>query len=331
MPNPTVYDVHVNTPLSNLSIAYIQDASVFVASKVFPNIPSDKRSDLYYTYSQADFFRAEMQERAPGVESAGGGYRLSTSSYFCRLFALHDDVSDQVRMNSDTVLKPDSDAVSYLTQQALLKREIDWAAAYFKAGVWATTCVGQTGASSMPSASQFWNLSTSTPIEDIRFAQKTVHSTTGYKPKTGVAGASCWSALQDNQDLLDRIKFSGGISNLTPAQVTTQMVAQVLGLDDLYIMEAVQNTAKEGQAFSGAFIGDKAFLLVYAAKSAGLKTVSAGYTFSWTGQFGSGPEGARIKKFRMEPLSSDRIEIEMAYALQMVSNALGFFFSAIVQ
>src|SRR5665213_735769 len=331
MPNPTLYDVHINRPLTNMSTAYLQDQSVYVADKVFPIVPSLNRSDLYYQYKKEDFFRVEMQERAPGTESAGGGYRLGNKSFYCRVFALHNDVDDQTRANSDTVLKPDLDAVDYLTQQAMLKREVDWANAYFTTGLWATTITGGASASNIGSGtSQYWNLSTSTPIEDLRAAQKIIHKATAKKPKTLVLGASAWYALQDNADLIDRVKYSSN-SNTNPAQVTTGMVAALLGLDNIYIMEAVYNTANENQTAVMTFVGDKAALLCYSAPAPGLKVISAGYTFSWTGFYGAGPLGNRIKKFRMEHLESDRVEIQIAYQYGLVASDLGCFFSGCVQ
>ena len=83
MSNPTLSAVHVNTPLTNLSVAYMQAADLFVAHKVFPIVPVSKQSDLYYTYDKDDFRRSDAQVRAPGAESAGSGYRLdSTRNYF---------------------------------------------------------------------------------------------------------------------------------------------------------------------------------------------------------------------------------------------------------
>jgi hypothetical protein len=58
----------------------VQDARNFVAARVFPNIPVQKRSDSYFKYNQGDFLRAEMQKRAPGTESVGSGYRLTTDT-----------------------------------------------------------------------------------------------------------------------------------------------------------------------------------------------------------------------------------------------------------
>ncbi len=307
----------------------MQDQSVYIASRVFPNIPVTNKSDLYYKYNKEDFFTNQMQERAPGAESAGSGYRISTDNYFCKVNALHKDVPDQIRANSDSVLQPDREAVEFLTNNALIKRELDWASKYFSTGVWTTEVSGQAGSSSA-GHTQFWNLAASTPIEDIRLGIKTVHKLNGIKPRTLVLGASAWYALQDNPDLIDRVKYSSN-SNTNPAQVTTGMVAALLGLDNIYVMEAVYNTAKEGQTFSGSFVGDKDALLLYAAPAAGIMTPSAGYTFSWTGAMANGIQGNRIKKFRIERLESDRVEIEMAYDMKLVAADLGYFFHNCVQ
>ena len=51
----------------------MQDSNAFVSSRVFPTIPVQKQSDKYFEYSQADFFRDQVQPRADGTESAGTG------------------------------------------------------------------------------------------------------------------------------------------------------------------------------------------------------------------------------------------------------------------
>ena len=81
MPQPTRSDVHVNTPLTAISIAFMQQAQNFVADRVFPNIPVTKQSDLYFVYPKGDWFRRQMEKRAPASESAGSGWDLTTDSY----------------------------------------------------------------------------------------------------------------------------------------------------------------------------------------------------------------------------------------------------------
>ena len=48
---------HVNTPLTQISIAYLQNQTEFVAAQVCPIIPVTKQSDRYYVYNRGDFFR----------------------------------------------------------------------------------------------------------------------------------------------------------------------------------------------------------------------------------------------------------------------------------
>ena len=50
--SPSRGDVHVNRPLTNMSVAFMQSAENFVASRVFSNINSGFQSDLYYSVSE---------------------------------------------------------------------------------------------------------------------------------------------------------------------------------------------------------------------------------------------------------------------------------------
>ena len=112
---PTVSDVHVNRPLTDLSVAFIQMAADFVADRVFPTVPVQKQSDLYFVYSREDWYRSQAERRAPGTESAGSGWDLSTDSYFAHKYAIHKDVSAQVLVHVGDELKqhrPLSDAAA---------------------------------------------------------------------------------------------------------------------------------------------------------------------------------------------------------------------------
>ena len=71
MPQPTAGDVHVNRLLGNVSTAYIQKQSAFIAAEAFPVVPVDNKSDRYPAYSKEDWMRDEAQERAPGPTPTG--------------------------------------------------------------------------------------------------------------------------------------------------------------------------------------------------------------------------------------------------------------------
>lgn len=326
--NPTPGDVHVNTPLTNISVAYLQNAANFVAARVFPNIPVSKQSDRYYVYDRGDFNRDEMQLRAPATESSGGGYRLdNTPTYFANRFSFHKDIPDEVRANADAVLNPDREATAFVTHKALIKREKLFVSSYFKTGVWTTDI---TGVSSSPSSGQQlqWNDANSTPIESVRAAKRAIAESTGFEPNKLVLGRAVYDTLLDHPDVIDRLKYgqtAGGVANTSTADL-----AALFKVDEILVMNAVENTGKEGQSNAHSFIGGKNAMLVHAATAPGLMTPTAGYTFSWTGLLGAGAEGNRIKSFRMENLGADRVEIDMCFDMKLVAADLGYFWSGIV-
>src|SRR5262245_36459483 len=124
--------MHVNRPLTNISVAYLQQADGFIADRAALNIPVQKQSDVYFTYNRADWNRDTMQVRAPSTESAGGGWTIDhDKTYFAKKWALHKDVDDDIRANSDDPLNMDRDATLYLSQQALIRKEKLWTATYF--------------------------------------------------------------------------------------------------------------------------------------------------------------------------------------------------------
>ena len=204
MPNPTFSDVHVNRPLTNISVAWIQEESAFIADKVFPSVAVQKQSDRYFVYFREDWYRDEARKRVYGDESAGGGYRIdNTPSYYCDIWAYHKDVTAQDRANSDSPLSPDEDATVFLTQKLLLKREVEWATRFFATGIWGTE---YTGASATSGNSRlYWSSDDSDPIGDISDMQIAIQAATGYKPNVLALGPYVYKELRNHADILDRI------------------------------------------------------------------------------------------------------------------------------
>ncbi len=329
MANPTAGDVHVNKPLTNVSIAFIQNASNFIATDVFPNIPTTAKSDVFFTYDRGEFNRNEMVERAPGTESAGGGYDITTDNFSARVYAFHKDIDDQIRANSDSPINLEREATIYVTTKALIKREKLWVTNFFNTSIWTTDI---TGVASSPTGDQVlqWNDAASTPIEDIEAGKTVILQSTGFDANVLVLGYEVWTQLKNHPDIIDRIKFSGGVSPDRPAVVSLGALSQLIGIDKIVIMKSIENTAKEGQTPTHVFIGGKKAFLCHAAPNPGIYTPTAGYTFSWTGFLNAGNQGNRIKKFRMEQLESDRVEISMAFDQKVISADMGYFFTLIV-
>lgn len=334
-------DVHINGPLTNISIAFMQEAEAFVAGRVFPQIAVSKQADAYFTYDRGEFNRDEMEERAPATESAGGTYEIGNETYYARVRAYHRDIADQVRANADNPINLDREAVEFVTRKGLINREVNWTTRYFTAGdpgdTWTFDADGV--ASSPTAAASFdptnasnnnklhWNDASSTPIEDIRQGKRFVLESTGYEPNCLTLGKAVYDALLDHPDVVGRID-RGQTAGAARANLVT--LADLFEVEEVLVMKAVRNTAKKGQTAAHSFIGGKNALLSYKPATPGLLTPSAGYTFNWTGLVAGGENGMQISRFRMDHLKADRVEIEMAYDQKLIAADLGYFFGGIV-
>ncbi len=331
MPNPTQSDLHVNQPLTNVSVAWMQDKSTFIADKVFPRVPVQKQSDMYWKYSKSDWRRTDAQKRAPGTESAGSGWKMTTDTYFAQVYAVHKDVDDQIRANADSNWNLDKDSSLFVTNQLLLRRDLDWNAKYFTTGVWGKDL---TGVAASPTSNQFlqWNDAASDPIVQFANLQTEFVRQSGRKANTLVLGAETITSLKNHPDIIDRIKYT------QRGVVTTDLLASLFDVEKVlvsyatYTNVAEQNDADDQDAAAtySFMTGSKGALLCYTPSSPSLMTPAAGYTFTWNGYLAGNSFGIRMKNFRMDMIAADRIEGEMTYDMKVVAPEMGIFMASAV-
>lgn len=307
-------DVHLDQALTDLSVRFTQDHQEFIATKVFPTVNVAFKSDKYFVYSREDWYKTDAQQRAPGTESAGGGYSVSSADYAADVYAFHRDVDDQTRANAQSQISLESDATEFVTQNLLQLRESQWVDNYFKTGVWTTE-------TTLSGVNQWDDYSNSDPLADLRTGVMTLAKGTGKRPNKLVLGAEVWDALQDHPAFLERVKYT------EKAILGTDILASLLNIKEVLVPEAIYHEKQEGTSVAMTdydFRLGKNALFLYVAPNPGINTVSAGYTFNWSGLTGSAGEGIRMKKFRMEAIASDRVEGEMAYDQAVVSADLGY-------
>lgn len=320
---PSNSQVHANRPLTQISVAYRQNAN-FIADRVFPTVNVRNRSDTYFTFAKDDWFRSQAEQRAPGTESKGSGWSISTDSYDCHTYALHKDIPDEIRENQDQPLDMDRNATEFLTSQLLLQKDILWTSTYFKTSLWGTDWAGTSGATAYGSNQvKKWDLSGSDPVADIVQAKIVVMKKTGFMPNTLVIGPEVQAALLNNSNIIDRIKYT------QTGVLTEGLLASLLGVERVLVANAVKNTANEGATFAGSFVVGDGALLVYSAPSPALDVPSAGYTFEWSGQSGA-MKGLRVRRFRMESRESDRIEASHSYGFKAVATDVGLFMNDLI-
>lgn len=329
--NPTAQALHVDRLLTDYAIGYGTDlASTYVADRVCTLKNADKQSDKYVIWDKGDLFRSEMDLRGDAVRSHGAGQKLSNTTYFADVYALHTTLSDRQRSNSDVDVE--AAKVRYLMNQAKLKRDKLYASAAFAASIWSGFS-DQTGVAAGPGANQFvqWsNYTTGDPIGDItdqRVALEVAAGVPGVK-LMGICNTYVFEKLRHHPDFLDRIKYTGGVER--PAQITPDMMAAVLGIDELVIAKAVENTAKEGQTATMARVFGNHFSLQYKADTPTDDTPTGATLFSWSEYDGVTAEGAAIFQWYEEAKKATFFEVEQACDIKITAADLGGIFLSCV-
>jgi len=319
MPLPSISDQHRDTYLTNLSVGWIQQPSNFIATQAAPNLPVDKKSDRIAQYSQADLYRDEMQLRAPGTESAGGGYRVSSDTYLCDVYASHIDVDEQTIAGADNPYAPLEDALKVLLQRERIKRERQFGSEAFTTSIWTGGTSSDPTAASLSAA---WDNPSSTPIEDLAEQSNSILVKTGQLPNTLIVNYLGWTALKNHPDVVDRVKYTSS------APVSEELVARLLGLDRVLVSKAPRNSAQEGLSASYSSILGNNALLVYVSANPGMFEPGGLVTFVWRGYPGS-TDGRRVDRFHLDKERAWRVEAEAAFDIKVLDANSGCFIQSV--
>jgi hypothetical protein len=334
MPLLTPSAVHIDQPLTNLTIAFNQEPSNFIADKVFPVVSVSKQSDKYYLYDNDNANRSgEVKKLAPRTEVERIGLTVSNDAYYAEVYGLGADFSEQDIANEDTALEIRSQQAFEVLNKLRIHREQAFASTFFAAGVWGTEYTGTAASTAGNDVIQWSNYTTSTPIVDITTARREAFlKSGGFELNTMVVDMETRDILINHPDILARL--NGGSTITNTALVTDSKLAEIFGVESFYVMKAVANTAAEGLAASNGFIATKKAMLVHGPRRAGLRTPAAGLTFCWDSIPGVSGLGITIETFSDDALKrqqiAEMIQVKMAYDMKVTGANLGVFFNTAV-
>jgi hypothetical protein len=264
MPRPTVYDVHVNRPLSQISVAY-RNAN-YIAEEIFPIVPVEKKSDLYFVYPKQAWFRNRTGPRAPGTKFPRADYPITTASYVCVNDALAKEIPDEVRANSDAPLRPDITATNFVTDGLLLGLEKRVADIITGSSNWAAASTAGT----------LWSNDSSDPWGNIDTCVNAVVSSLGTEPNVAVMSWDVWRHLRQHPDFLDRVKYTRPGGRVEPEDLRSWF-----GFEKVLIGRSLIDSAQEGASASMSYVWGNDFWCGYVTPTAALETPTAGYVFRW--------------------------------------------------
>jgi hypothetical protein len=313
--NPTSDAVRYDQLLTNISIAY-SNAS-YVADQVFPLVPVNQQAGIVPKYDQSHWFRDTAQLRAPGTASRRGGFKIDkTDKYYCPRFSWGFELPDEVRDTAavDGAFNLDADATRFVTEKGYLRREVAFAADFFKTGVWTDATLG----------TQWSDYANSNPLIDIAGYADDMEATIGREPNTLLLGKQVWVQLKWHPDLVDTIKYTQrGI-------VSTDIFASAVDIPRILIGRAIRVSSVEGTSEASSTyvrIFGKAALMAWVPSAPSLMAPASGYTFVWNRVANA---LQYIKRMRNEEQEIDIIEMNTYFDQKQTAAKAGTFINAAV-
>ena len=322
-----------HTALSNIALAYYQNAANYFAKAIFPICRVQQSSDNYYIFNKEDLLRDNWQRKPAYGSVMPAVVSETTGTYTCKVDQMVMGIdlirqTDVSRRQGPNVADPRKQRAKIMAEQANIHQDKVFANSFFREGAWGNEWEGVD--STAPTGKQFIKFSNdnSDPIKFINDQKLAMHENTGRTPNKLALGANVFNALTLHPAILERVKFGGSTAN--PANVTKNVLAQLFGVDDLVVLMSIHNKAKQGADADMAFIGDpNAMLLAYATSSPSVEEPSAGYIFTWD-MLGNG----QIMPVRTYPgapgTDSEFVDSLMAYDMRKTADDLAVFCKNVV-
>lgn len=319
--------------LSNFSVAYWQDTSLFVGTRYFPVVPVNLAAGKYLTYPKGYFGRPVNSKRAEDGVANTIGYKTKSEGYTVDDDAIRIFISDKKRANVANGQQLDMEATGVVTDALLINKEIDFVSKFLVPGKWATD---YQGVASGPTGNQFlkWSNANSDPIGDI-LSRRVAFSlaTGGRRWNKALMTLDVYDALTRNPSVIDRI--NGASTSQNPGIVTQQALAALLEVNEIEIMQSVVNMAADGlETTEGDPLTDMQFaaegvlMLNYVEPTVGNMKPIAAVTFAWNEFIGLGIDnGPAIRTYPgVEGRRGNFVEAEFAIDTQMVAPDMGILF-----
>lgn len=310
-------DLHVDMPLTNVSIAYSN--AEYIADTIFPQAPVNKQSDIVPKYDQSHWFRNLAEKRAPGTKSKRSGFTADlTDKYFCDRWSFADEINDETRDNSDAPFNLDVDTTDFVTDKLLMAREVAFVTDFMKTGVWGTDKVGATD------FVKFSDYAGSDPLGVITDYRDAVQGKIGRDVNTFAVSRLIHSKLKWHPDLIDMIKYT------QKGQLTPELIAQLLEIGRYLVGQAIYTTDAEGTTEASvnySRVWGKDALMLYVTDSPSLKKPTAGLTFIWRRVANA---LQYIKRMRDEERETDIIEVNSYFDQKVTAANAGLFMSGVV-
>ena len=306
------------TPRADI-FALVQQANadfnkLFIGDLILPPKVEDARRGVYM---KANLANAELLNADALPREGGAGYnrvnrRFDTDTYDCQEYGLESIVDDSYEAEVERFMNLEATEAMLLERSLKISYEARVAAAIFN-----TTTFG--AGASPTAAYTAANLATIDVPNDIDTA-KTLLLKKGIIP----------NAIVMNQDVFNRIRRTTFLQNqvfgVVPRNAGQRMlpseqdIANVLGVEHLFVAKAPYNTANKAATYSGSFVFPPTYIFVGQVSGGEYTAGGVGRTISW----GKDSVGLYTPEtYRSDERRSNVIRVRQTVAEKIIDSSAG--------
>ena len=291
-------DVHVNQPLTNFALAFRNRA--FVAELVFPVVPVQKESDIYYTFSREELRDVDTL-RAAGALAKEVEWVPGTATYTAQEHALKHLLPDRIVNNADMPVRPRLNTTSKLMKWIMLGIEKR------------VQAIAQNTANAVATvaASPKWDGTSPTIEKDIDTAKDSIRNNAGVEPNSILFAENVKDVVKRDSTLRDLIRYVIGLGSGNRELLMNGELPPVLFNLAVIIAGATEDTSKLGQSSSVAKVWNDNVPVFYREASVSLDALSWGYMMRVQNQI--------VKSYRDEHRNGEYIEASIIQAEHLVT------------
>jgi hypothetical protein len=270
----------------------------FVGTRIMPIFEVATAANIFGKIPIEQLLQRRETRRAPGSGYSRGKFKFTNDSYATQENGAEEPIDDREAELYINFFDAEVVATLRAYSSVLMNQEVRIASLLFNPSTYTV------GNGMYADVTDWTNATSATPIDDVKNRGQAMWNKVGMYPNAMVLNRQRWRDLIRCAQVIDAIEASGAGSPAKMRDVTTQMVAATMDLDDIIIADAAINNAAENQDASLSQIWSGSYAsLVRVCTSQDIKEPGFGRTFHWSAD-GSSP-GGTVETYRDETVRSD--------------------------
>jgi hypothetical protein len=306
----TGHDLHIDGPLSNLTIGYRPDG--LIADQIYPSVPVQKESDIYYVWDKATMLRVNNAQRARGTAANEIHFSVSSAGYQVKNYAFAVPLPLEDIANADAALRLRDSAAFFATDQLGLAYEDRVAQLLIN--------TSNMGSSTTLTGDGWKDHTGSNPIEDFYAGRDSIRSTTGKLPNTWIFSDRAYTRFCRHPEVINFIRGTGDNTGGGPVKDT--QIAAAFGVDRVLVGRGIKALGDEDTPATYTDIWSTAAILLYVAPRPDIMTPSHGYTFTWNPA--GFPGNMAVERYVITDRKVEKVEVHQFQDEKVVASELGY-------